>query len=76
MRVALVRTGLWLPALGRVGNGFSAPAADFSGVMESSASGWGELSAIRHAAEFSHTPTGYRRTSMPPGSHPLTWPAA
>ena len=76
VRVSLARTGLWLRGLGRVGDGFSAPAADFSGVMESSASGWGELSAIRHAAEFSHTPAGYRRASMPPGSHPLAWPAA
>ena len=76
VRVSLARTGLWLRGLGRVDDGFSAPAADFSGVMESSASGWGELSAIRHAPEFSHTPAGYRRASMPPGSHPLAWPAA
>ena len=74
VRVSLARTGLWLRALGRVPNGFAVPAADFRDVMETSASGWGELSAIRHAAEFSHTPARYARPSMPPGSHPLAWP--
>jgi hypothetical protein len=74
VRVSLARTGLWLRTLGRVPNGFDAPKADFTDVMETGASGWGELSAIRHAAEFSHTPAGYARPSMPPGSHPLAWP--
>jgi CoA-transferase family III len=74
VRVSLARTGRWLRTLGRVPNGFDAPKADFAGVMETSASGWGELNAIRHAAEFSHTPAGYARPSMPPGSHPLAWP--
>ena len=74
VRVSLARTGLWLRELGRVADGFKAPAADFSGIMETSRSGWGELSAIRPAAEFSHTSAGYARPSMPPGSHPLAWP--
>jgi hypothetical protein len=74
VRVSLARTGQWLRELGRVANGFEAPAADFTEVMESSASGWGALSAIRPAAGFSHTPAGYARPSMPPGSHPLAWP--
>jgi crotonobetainyl-CoA:carnitine CoA-transferase CaiB-like acyl-CoA transferase len=74
VRVSLARTGLWLRELGRVAGGFAAPAADFGDVMESSPSGWGELSAIRPAARFSHTPAGYARPSMPPGSHPLAWP--
>ena len=75
VRVSLARTGLWLRELGRVANGFEAPAADFSGVMETVASGWGALRAVRPAAQFSHTPAGYRRPSMPPGSHALAWPA-
>lgn len=74
VRVSLARTGLWLRELGRVASGFDAPAADFDGVMETSSSGWGELGAIRPAARFSHTPPGYARRSMPPGSHPLAWP--
>ena len=74
VRVSLARTGHWLRTLGRVPNGFDVAQADFSDVMETSASGWGELSAIRHAAQFSATPAGYARPSMPPGSHPLAWP--
>jgi crotonobetainyl-CoA:carnitine CoA-transferase CaiB-like acyl-CoA transferase len=74
VRVSLARTAQWLRELGRVANGFAVPAVDFAGVMETRASGWGELSAVRHAAEFSHTPAGYARPSMPPGSHALAWP--
>jgi len=74
VRVSLARTGQWLRELGRVADGFSAPAADFTGVMETSVSGWGTLAAIRPAARFSHTPPRYARPSMPPGTHPLAWP--
>ncbi len=75
VRVSLARTGQWLRELGRVPNGFSAPPPDFAALMETSNSGWGELTALRHAAAFSHTPAGWARPSMPPGSHPLAWPA-
>ena len=74
VRVSLARTGQWLRELGRVPNGFSASPADFTGVMETSASGWGALTAVRRAAVFSHTPAGWARPSMPPGSHLLAWP--
>lgn len=76
VRVSLARTALWLRELGRVAQGFSAPRADFSGLLEPHASGYGALLAMRHAAVFSHTPACWVRPSMPPGSHPLTWPAA
>lgn len=75
VRVSLARTGQWLRQLGRLADGFRAPAADVNGLMETSASGWGVLSALRHAAVFSHTPAGWARPSMPPGSHALAWPA-
>jgi crotonobetainyl-CoA:carnitine CoA-transferase CaiB-like acyl-CoA transferase len=74
VRVSLARTGLWLRALGRVAKGFEAPGAHFDGVMDTGPSGWGELSAVRPAAVFSHTPAGFARPSMPPGSHPPAWP--
>jgi crotonobetainyl-CoA:carnitine CoA-transferase CaiB-like acyl-CoA transferase len=76
VRVSLARTALWLRELGRVANGFSAARPAFDGLMETHASGYGALSAMRHAAVFSHTPTGWARPSMPPGSHPLAWPGA
>jgi crotonobetainyl-CoA:carnitine CoA-transferase CaiB-like acyl-CoA transferase len=74
VRVSLARSALWLRELGRVENGFNAPRPDFAGLMETRASGYGELTSMRHAAEFSHTPAGWARPSMPPGSHPLAWP--
>ena len=74
VRVSLARTAQWLRGLGRIENGFAAPAPDFSGLMETAASGYGELAALRHAAEFSHTPPGWSRPSVPPGTNPLAWP--
>ena len=76
VRVSLARTALWLRGLGRVANGFSAARPDFHDRMETHPSGFGALSAMRHAAVFSHTPAGGARPSMPPGSHPLAWPGA
>jgi crotonobetainyl-CoA:carnitine CoA-transferase CaiB-like acyl-CoA transferase len=73
--VSLARTGWWVRSLGRVDDGFAAPAPDFRDRMETSDSGFGRLAALRHAARFSATPAGYTRPSMPPGSHALGWPA-
>ena len=76
VRVSLARTAQWLRELGRIDHGFDAPPADFTGLMETVPSGYGELTAMRHAAEFSHTPARWTRPSMPPGAHPLAWLAA
>lgn len=76
VRVSLARTGLWLRELGRVEHGFNAPAADFTGLMETTASGYGALTAMRHAAEFSTTPARWVRPSVPPGTNPLAWPSS
>ena len=76
VRVALARTAQWLRGLGRVANGFAAASPDFLGLMETQASGYGALSAMRHAALFSQTPARWARPSMPPGSHLLAWPGA
>ncbi len=76
VRVSLARTAQWLRELARVEHGFDAPPADFTGVMETLPSGYGELKAMRHAAELSHTPAHWKRPSAPPGTHPLAWPAS
>jgi hypothetical protein len=73
VQVSLARTALWLRSLGRVTNGFAAPAADFSAQMQVSDSGFGRLVALRHAARYSVTPAGYTRPSVPPGSDRLAW---
>jgi crotonobetainyl-CoA:carnitine CoA-transferase CaiB-like acyl-CoA transferase len=74
VRVSLARTGRWLRDLGRVASGFVAPANDGADLLEFSASGWGRLGSIRHAAQFSPPLTASLRPSMQPGSHPLAWP--
>jgi crotonobetainyl-CoA:carnitine CoA-transferase CaiB-like acyl-CoA transferase len=74
VQVSLARTGLWLRGLGRLPDGFAAPAADFAPFAQTTASGFGVLEALRHSAQMSATPVGWTRPSMPPGSHPLAWP--
>lgn len=73
VEASLARTGQWLRELGRVEAGLSAPAVDFSAQLETRASGFGSLTATRHAARFSRTPPGYARPSVRPGTDPLSW---
>jgi crotonobetainyl-CoA:carnitine CoA-transferase CaiB-like acyl-CoA transferase len=79
VRVSLVRTGLWLRSLGRVGDGFACPDPKFEDSgdrIEEVPSGYGgRLAAVRHAAQLSATPAQWTRPSMPFGSHPPEWPA-
>lgn len=74
VRLALARTGLWLRSLGRVPGGLGATRPTREPLLETSASGFGELIAIRHSARMSQTPCQWRLPSMPPGSHPPRWP--
>lgn len=74
VQVSLARTGQWLRSLGRC-QGFQRVAKPgFDDVLETADSGFGRLQAVRPAARFSHTPAGYARPAMPPGSHPPVWP--
>jgi crotonobetainyl-CoA:carnitine CoA-transferase CaiB-like acyl-CoA transferase len=73
VRVSLARTGLWLRELGRVANGFAVAKPDLAPYLETTASGFGELVALRHSAQLSRTPAGWERPSMPPGSDPPRW---
>jgi len=74
VQVSLVGVGQWLRSLGRVAGCFGVKRPSFEPYLESSASGFGELVALRHAAQFSATPARWDRPSMPPGSHPAEWP--
>ncbi|MBI5719276.1 MAG: CoA transferase [Burkholderiales bacterium] len=74
VRVALAGVGRWLASLGRLADGPRATWPSFEGAMEESASGFGRLVAVRHAARLSATPAKWVRPSMPPGSHPPAWP--
>ena len=69
VHVSLARVAHWLRALGRVERADGAAWPDFEEVMETTATGFGVLRAVRHAARLSATPAAWDRLSMPPGSH-------
>ncbi|SFL86182.1 CoA-transferase family III [Variovorax sp. OV329] len=75
VRVALAQTGQWLRKLGRVPAQPQGPRPDIEPYLETTASGFGELRAVRHSAQLSRTPARWERPSMPPGTHPPQWPA-
>jgi hypothetical protein len=78
VRVSLAQTAHWLRGLGRLAEGFAGPDQAFDDVrdcLEDSASPFGLLTAVRHAAELSETPARWSRPSAPLGAHPPVWPA-
>jgi CoA-transferase family III len=78
VRVSLAATGRWLWNLGRVENGFSRPLPsrdDVADLLEESRSPFGQMRAVRHAAQLSATPAGWTRPAVPLGTHPPTWPS-
>ena len=74
VRLSLAQTGHWIRNLGRMANGFAVTNPDRAPYLETATSGFGELVALRHSAQFERTPTRWARPSMPPGTHPPVWP--
>jgi crotonobetainyl-CoA:carnitine CoA-transferase CaiB-like acyl-CoA transferase len=77
VRVSLARTGHWLRGLGRVDGGLACEDPSFEDVsdrLEESESGFGRLTAVRHAAEMAETPARWARPSVPLGTHEAAWP--
>jgi len=75
VRVSLARTGMWLRSLGRH-DGFAAAEptqADIGDLLETHASGFGPLTAVRHAAILADTPAFEAWPAMPLGSHAADW---
>ncbi len=72
VQVSLAGVARWLRELGRVQPAAAMPA--FEAHLQSWPSGWGELVALRHAAQFSRTPARWLRPAMPPGTHAPVWP--
>jgi hypothetical protein len=69
------QTGHWLRGLGRV-DGLACPDPGLDEVrdcLEESASGFGKLTVVRHAARMSDTPPHWARPSVPLGTHPPVW---
>jgi crotonobetainyl-CoA:carnitine CoA-transferase CaiB-like acyl-CoA transferase len=77
VRVSLAQTGRWLWNLGRVADGLKTEDLKRDAVtafIEETASGFGPLQAVSHAAVLSKTPAFWARPAMPLGSHPAQWP--
>ena len=77
VRVSLAQVGNWLRRLGRIEQGLSCDDPSFDDVrdlLELQDSGFGRLTAVRHAAQLSETPARWERPSMPLGSHRAAWP--
>jgi len=76
VRASLAQTGYWLRRLGRI-DGLACPDPGFEDVrdrLDESASGFGRLTAVRHAAVMTETPPGWVRPSVPLGTHRPAWP--
>jgi hypothetical protein len=76
VQVSLAQTGLWLRQLGRVEGGFAAKPPPLDPWLETTASGFGELRALRHSAQLSRTPAAWLRPSVPPGRSQPHWSSA
>ncbi len=77
VQVSLAQTAAWLRSLGRIANGFDVPDPgrdDVRDLLETTPSGFGALTAVRHAARLFETPAGWRRPAVPLGANPPRWP--
>jgi crotonobetainyl-CoA:carnitine CoA-transferase CaiB-like acyl-CoA transferase len=76
VRASLAQTAHWLRRLGRI-DGTACPDPKFEDVrdrLEETASGFGRLTAVRHAAVMDETPPHWVRPSVPLGTHAPAWP--
>ncbi len=76
VRASLAQTGRWLRSLGRI-HGLSCKdpsREDMAAFLEDVDSGFGPLSAVRHPATMSETPSYHARPSVPLGTHAPVWP--
>jgi hypothetical protein len=76
VRVSLAQTGEWLKRLGRIENGHAVADPTFKDVtdlLETQPSGFGAMTAVRHAAQLSETPALWSLPSVPLGTHAPTW---
>jgi crotonobetainyl-CoA:carnitine CoA-transferase CaiB-like acyl-CoA transferase len=76
VRASLAQTGYWIRRLGRI-DGMTCPDPGFDDVRDcliDAPSGFGRLTAVRHAAAMTETPPRWVRPSVPLGTHAPAWP--
>jgi crotonobetainyl-CoA:carnitine CoA-transferase CaiB-like acyl-CoA transferase len=77
VRASLAQTGRWIWQQGRLPDGFAIPEPspdEVEAALETSASPFGEIRAIRHAARLSETPARWDRPTVPLGADAPSWP--
>ena len=77
VRASLAGRGRWMRSLGRIQDGFRCPDPGYEDVqdlLEETPSGFGRLTAVRHAAQLSETPARWTRPSARLGTHRPEWP--
>jgi len=78
VRVSLAGTGAWLRGLGRVAGDWSLEEpglADLADLTETTESGFGRLTALRHSGVLEATPPHWVLPAMPLGRHAAEWVA-
>jgi hypothetical protein len=75
VKVSLAQTAHWLRGLGRVPSGMNIAMPSLDKVLETTSSGYGQLTAVTHSAKLSATPARWTRPSSLPGTHPTLWPS-
>ncbi len=76
VRVTLAGVARWLRGLGAVevpDGDWDQPKPDIAPYLETSASGFGALRAVRHCAVLSRSAPNWQRLSVPPGSDAPRW---
>ncbi|QIL72569.1 CoA transferase [Diaphorobacter sp. HDW4B] len=75
VEVSLARVAQWLRNMGRRSVDPQSPDVKplIAPWLETTASGFGELRAVTHAAQLSRTPACYRHPSVPPGTDQPVW---
>lgn len=76
VRVSLAQTAYWLRSLGRLADGFGAADPryeDIGAYLETTPSGFGALTALRHAGQLSDTPPHWTLPTVPLGTHAARW---
>lgn len=73
VRVSLAGVAQWLRGFGRVDQGLAVERPALTPWIETVDSGYGHLSALRHAGQLSLNPPAWQLPSMPPGSHAAAW---
>ncbi|NOG69488.1 CoA transferase [Roseicella sp. DB1501] len=76
VRVSLAGTGHWLRRLGRVQGAFGLPVPEMAALedlLEEGPSGFGRLTALRHAGHLPATPPHWALPAVPLGTHAAAW---